>query len=139
MIRILTGSNLTAVPSDTNPGVGFQWKLYYAVGVISVGTTAGTRSIQIGMKPDGNSIGQYLILAPINSSSLDVSGDTVVSAGGLAVQGANGTSSVYATWNTRPILNPDDTLTFNGTSLISGDKLSYWISLEEISVADGLE
>lgn len=138
MIRILTASGLTAVPGDISVPVGYQWKLRYAVMIIVVGGGTGTRTAVISMKPSGNGIGEIMYLTPVETSTNSTSGDTIVAAGGLAIQGGNGSNSDYSTWNVLPILNPSDTLSFNNSSIINLDTVTYYISLEEVSNADGL-
>jgi hypothetical protein len=139
LIRIISKTGLTAVPGDLQPPVGYQWKLRYVLAIITLGGTAGTRVIQLSLKPNDNPSGTILYLTPGTTSSISTSGETVNTAGGLAIQGMNGAATSYSEWNTTPILNPGDTLTFQNSALISGDTLAYYVSVEEDSVASGIE
>lgn len=134
MIRIMTGSDLTADVSQA-PAAGYKWKVLWFAVWVTVGTGgSGTREAAAALSIGYKRISGAPNVNLTSSSTLATSGDTVG-----AFLGPVSGSNLGTGWNASEIayLNPETILSSQDAALaqftlVSGDKGSYILVVEEV-------
>ena len=120
------------VVANPSPPKGYYWKIIYVLAWIIEGSTTGTRTISVFLKPLST---YYILLAPELTSTLAVSGDLL---GVVGSTGNSGLNSGFAAqesiqWDEAPICTSDITI-YVSYGLQSGDSSGFELLVDEVAL-----